>query len=110
MFTVDAEMGTDLAQTNYDFEYHLIHGILYNYPSFKFAKVNANDPAYVNLVKSWGISVADLYNSPSVLISEDQRGEWIHGDRKYEQRRQFLVENSKCKWQWRILMYEERLW
>ena len=52
MFTVDAEMGTDLAQTNYDFEYHLIHRILYNYPSFKFAKVNANDPAYVNLVKS----------------------------------------------------------
>ena len=28
---------------------------------------------------SWN-SISDLYNAPSVLISEDRDGEWIHGD------------------------------
>ena len=80
LFEVEAEVGTDLAQTNYDYEYHLIHKVLNNYPSFKYAKVNVNDPSYKSIVKASGISISDLYNAPSVLISEDRDGEWIHGD------------------------------
>ena len=80
LFVAEAELGTDLAQKNYDFEFHLVHKILHNYPAFKYAKVNVNDPAYSGLVKASGISISDLYNSPSVLISEDREGEWIHGE------------------------------
>ena len=80
LFVAEAEVGTDLAQVNHDYEFHLIHKILNNYPSFKYAKVNVNDRAYSDIVKASGISISDLYNSPSVLISEDRDGEWIHGD------------------------------
>ena len=80
LFVVEGEVGTNLAQMNYDYEYHLVHKVLNNYPMFKYAKVNANDPAYQDLVKAANLSIADLYNAPSVLISEDKKGEWIHGD------------------------------
>ncbi|CAI2382388.1 unnamed protein product [Moneuplotes crassus] len=80
LFVAEAEIGTELAQTNMDYEFHLINKVLKNYPSFKYAKVNAVDKNYSDLVKATGISISDLYNSPSVLISEDRDGEWIHGD------------------------------
>ncbi|CAI2383007.1 unnamed protein product [Moneuplotes crassus] len=80
LFTAQAEVGTELAQKNNDYEFHLIDRVLKNYPSFKYAKVNAVDKAYSELVKATGISISDLYDSPSVLISEDRDGEWIHGD------------------------------
>ena len=81
LFVIDLKSDTKLAEDNYEFEYHLIHKVLYDYPAFKYARVNALDPAYKNLVKATGLSISDLYNSPSILISEDRDGEWIHGDR-----------------------------
>ncbi len=80
LFVAEAEVGTDLAQTNSDYELHLVNRVLKNYPSFKYARVNAADKEYKELVKATGISISDLFNSPSVLITEDRDGEWIHGD------------------------------
>ena len=80
LFVVDSAVGSNLAEKNYDFEYHLIKKVLDNYPSFKYAKVNVNDPAYEELVNASGINATDLLVSPSVMIAEDKKGEWIHGD------------------------------
>mmetsp|Transcript_17393 Transcript_17393/g.19514 ORF Transcript_17393/g.19514 Transcript_17393/m.19514 type:complete len:142 (+) Transcript_17393:27-452(+) len=80
LFVANADAGTDLGQTNADYEYHLLHKVLENYPSFKYARVDVTNSNYKSLVKASGISISDLYNSPSVLISEDRDGEWIHGD------------------------------
>ena len=80
LFYVGSDQGTDLAQTNYEYEDNLVHKVLNNYPSFKYASVDVSDPNFKDLVKASGISIGDLYNSPSVLISEDRDGEWIHGD------------------------------
>ena len=60
-------------------EKELIERVLKKHPSFHYAKINAADPAYAELVEATGIITSELHESPSVLIIEGGVGVWIHG-------------------------------
>ena len=78
-FYADATEGSGVANRNKDYEDTLVSNVLDNYPDFNYAKVNARDSNYDELVNAVGINVNELQKSPSILIMEHGNGAWIHG-------------------------------
>ena len=76
-------------------ERELVARVLNKYPSFYFAKVNANDPNYQDLVKACGIITGELHESPSVLIIEGGVGVWVHGPQTINKVEEFAHEYLK---------------
>ena len=70
--------GVHNAKTTED-ERELIGRILNRYPTFNYAKINADDQNYDDLIRAWGIIKTELHESPSVLIMQGGVGVWIHG-------------------------------
>ena len=78
-FYAGATEGSALANRNNDYEDTLVAKVLDDYPSFIYAKVDARDKNYEELVNAVGVNVNELQKSPSVLIMEHGNGAWIHG-------------------------------
>lgn len=79
MFHAGATNGSPLAHGNDDYENALISRVLDKYPNFFYAKVDANNKDYDELVKECAIEIDQLQKSPSILIMENGNGAWIHG-------------------------------
>ncbi|CAI2383108.1 unnamed protein product [Moneuplotes crassus] len=86
--------GTHNAKTVED-ERELIERVLKKHPSFHYAKINAADPNYKDLIETCGIVTTELHESPSVLIIEGGTGVWIHGPQTVNKIEEFAEEFLK---------------
>ena len=86
--------GTHNVRTTED-EKELISRVLNKHPSFKYAKVNADDEKYSDLIKAVGINTAELHESPSVLLMEGGTGVWIHGPQTVNRISEFADDYEK---------------
>ena len=78
-FHAEGVEGSELDNRNNDYEETLITKVLDDYPKFHYAKVDARDSDYEELVSAVGVNVNELQKSPSILIMEHGNGAWIHG-------------------------------
>ena len=81
-------------QTSVD-EKELLARVLERYPSFHYAKVNAEDKEYADLVKACGVNRGELHESPSVLIIEGGVGAWVHGPQTVNKIEEFAYEYAR---------------
>ena len=78
-FHAGATSGSALDNRNSDYESALFDRVLDRFPEFWYAKVDANNKDYAELINQCDIIVEDLQKSPSILIMENGNGAWIHG-------------------------------
>ena len=78
-FYAQASEGSALDTMNRDYENTLRENILENFGAFFYAKVNARNADYQELIDAVGINTTELQKSPSILIMEHGNGAWIHG-------------------------------
>ena len=95
MFFVPGKDGSVHNVKTVEDEKELIARVLNRFPSFYYAKVNAADPNYADLVKACGIIVNELPESPSVLIIEGGVGVWVHGPQTINKVEEFAVEYQR---------------
>ena len=76
-------------------ERELVARVLNKHPSFKYAKINADDQLYADLVEACGINTAELHESPSVLIIKGGVGVWVHGPQTINKIEEFSNDNEQ---------------
>ena len=95
MFYVSGQKGGVQNVRTTEDEKELIGRVLDRYPSFKYAKVNADDKNYSDIVEAIGINTAELHESPSVLVIEGGVGVWVHGPQTINKVAEFATEYEK---------------
>ncbi len=78
-FYAEAAEGSALANRNSDYEETLTKKVLEEFSGFYYAKVDARNDDYEELVSTVGVNINELQKSPSILIMEHGNGAWIHG-------------------------------
>ena len=94
-FYAAATDGSTLGNLNEDYEKALTSRVLDEYPEFYYAKVDANNKDYSEVVKQCGIDVDELQKSPSILIMENGNGAWIHGPQTISKIEEYAPAYSK---------------
>ena len=79
MFYSQGAIGSDIANINDEYERALISQVLDKNDNFYYAKIDAKNPEFDELILSTEIVVNELEKSPSILIIENSKGVWIHG-------------------------------
>ena len=95
MFYAPGHKGGNHNSKTKEDERELIARVLNKYPSFNYAKINAADPNYEDLVNACGIVTGELHEAPSVLIIEGGVGAWIHGPQTINKIEEFAQEYLK---------------
>ena len=68
----------ELTQTNDDYEAQLMD-VLASYSKFNYARVDASNEDYEDLIEAATIDVNQLTRSPSILMAAKREGVWVHG-------------------------------
>ena len=68
----------ELTKTNDEYEGDLFD-VLQSYSKFNYARVDASNEDYEDLIEAAEIDINQLTKSPSVLLAAKKEGVWVHG-------------------------------